>query len=149
MTRNVLLSLLIALSLVGLADSVYLTESVFTDTPLVCDIQGLNDCNTVAGSPYSKLFEIPLSVYGLGFYGALLLLSLLLLYRPSKQAAKGLVFVSILGVLASVYFLYVQVFIIQALCIYCVGSAVIAFILCALALLYFKRLLPPQPPVLP
>lgn len=149
MPRNVLLILLITFSLVGFADSAYLAKSALTSSPLVCDIQGLNDCNTVAGSSYSKLYGVPLAVYGVGFYAALLVLSILLVYRPSKLVAKLLVAVSILGALSSAYFLYLQLYVILALCIYCVVSAIISFFLCALALLYFKHLLPNPPPVLP
>ena len=57
----------------------------------------------------------------------------------------ALTLVSILGALASVYFLYLQVAVIQAFCIYCIVSAVVAFLLMGL-LLRYSKLLVPQPP---
>jgi len=149
MNRTVLLAVLIALALIGLADSLYLSQSAMTDTPLVCDIQGLDDCNTVAESPYSKLLGVPLAVYGLGFYGAILALGIFLYFRPSRLGALALVAGAVLGALSSAYFLYLQVAVIQAFCVYCIASAIISFILAALALGFWKRLVPTPPVVLP
>ena len=69
MNRSLLIGLLMALSLVGIADAVYLSLHVAAGTPLVCDIgAGLDGCNTVANSPYSLFLGIPLAYYGLVFY---------------------------------------------------------------------------------
>ncbi|MBY0110674.1 vitamin K epoxide reductase family protein [Patescibacteria group bacterium] len=149
MTRQALLSILIVLTLIGFADSAYLAHSALTADPLVCDIEGLDKCNTVAASPYSKLLGIPLAVYGLGFYAVILLLSVYLLSRSSRLAVKGLAAASVVGALASAYFLFLQVFVIKAICIYCLASAVVSFILAGLVVAYRKRLLPLPPAVLP
>ena len=149
MTRQTLLIVLIVLSLIGIADSSYLAHSALTSDPLVCDIEGLDTCNTVAESPYSKLLGIPLAVYGLGFYVLIALLSVYLLSRPSRRAVQGLVLVTILGALASAYFLFLQIVVIKAVCIYCLVSAAIAFVLVRLTVAYRRRLLPEEPPVLP
>jgi uncharacterized membrane protein len=139
MARTTLLSLILVLSLVGLADSWYLAESAVTDTPLVCGPGVLEGCNAVAQSPYSKLFGIPLGMYGVGFYGLIFLLSLIAFKSSKRVVAGGLLLVSGAGALASVAFLYIQFFLIKALCVYCVLSAVVSFVLCALAFYYFKQ----------
>jgi uncharacterized membrane protein len=149
MKRTTLLALIIALTLIGLADSVYLSGSAMSETPLVCDIQGLDECNTVAESPYSRLWGVPLAVFGLGFYGAILVLAGYLWYRPSRIATHALTTVALLGAAASLYFLYLQVFLIQAVCVYCLVSAAVAIILAGLTLTYSKRLVLQPPVVLP
>lgn len=149
MNRSIILAIIIALTLVGLADSAYLSQSALTSSDLVCDIDGLDDCNTVAASPYSSFVGIPLAVYGLAFYVAILIIAGYLYYRPSRLAAKLLVAATVLGAIASVYFLYLQVAVIKALCIYCLASAVISFVLCGLSVVFFKRLVPQPPAVIP
>lgn len=135
MKRRVVLPLLIALALIGLADSWYLSMSAFSGDPLVCDLGGgLDGCNVVAQSPYSKLWGVSLSDYGIAFYGALLLVSVLVLQYPRKVFVRTLAVLSILGALMSVGFLYIQFFLIQALCIYCLVSAAITFVAVPLSL---------------
>ncbi|MBP9816981.1 MAG: hypothetical protein KBD05_03045 [Candidatus Pacebacteria bacterium] len=54
-----------------------------------------------------------------------------------------------LGAAASVYFLYVQVYLIDAICIYCLGSALASFLLFGLTVTTWKRLVPQPPAVIP
>lgn len=146
MGRKTLLAVILTLALLGLADSWYLAESAATDTPLVCGPGMLEGCNAVAQSPYSKLFGIPLGVYGVLFYGLIFAFSLTALMYKSRMVPLYLFIVSGAGALASLAFLYIQFFLIQALCIYCLMSALISFILVALAYLFFKRLKELSPP---
>lgn len=128
MSRINLLYSQIALAIIGLADSWYLAETAMTDTPLTCDIAGLTGCNTVAQSPYSQLFGIPLGVYGVLFYALLFLLVLAIIKWPRAQLERYLFLLTLAGALASVVFIFIQVFLIQALCVYCLVSALITFI---------------------
>jgi uncharacterized membrane protein len=139
MARATLLSVILALSLIGLADSWYLAESAVTDTPLVCGPGTLEGCNAVAQSPYSKLFGIPLGVYGIIFYGLIMMLSLVARTVTTRTVGKALLLVSGAGALASVAFLYIQFFLIKALCIYCLVSALVSFIIFGLAVYFFRR----------
>ncbi|MEK9160499.1 MAG: vitamin K epoxide reductase family protein [Patescibacteria group bacterium] len=143
MTRHFFLTVLIVLTLIGLADSAYLSHSALTADPLVCDIEGLDKCNTVAASPYSKFLGIPLAVYGLGFYVLILMLTASLYGRTPRVLVQGLLAVTVLGALASLSFLFLQIVVIKAICIYCLVSACISFILAGLTIGYRKHLLPP------
>lgn len=147
-SRALLIGLIALLSIVGIADSIYLAESAVTETPLVCDIEGLNDCNVVAQSPYAKLFGIPLGVYGVGFYAVALIFVALIHYLPRPLWYRALSFVSILGALASLVFVYIQLALIQAVCVYCLVSALITFLLVPLSWLLLKRSTV-VPPVVP
>lgn len=130
MQRPVLLALILALSFLGIADSWYLFQSAVTDTALTCDIgAGLDGCNIVAQSPYSQLLGIPLALYGVGFFALLFVVGAVLLMVQSRLLEKGLLALGAFGALASVVFVYIQFFLIKALCIYCLLSAAITFAL--------------------
>lgn len=134
MSKNLLFAALIALSLIGLADSWYLASSAATQTPLVCDIgAGLDGCNQVAESPYSRVFGIPLADFGLLFYGTALLASLLAWKVSSVWTRRVLLSVTFVGAAASVYFVTLQIFIIKAYCVYCLISAGVSWIMLILA----------------
>lgn len=144
MTRSLLLALAIALSLFGIADSWYLFQSAATDTALSCDIgAGLDGCNIVAQSPYSSFLGLPLALYGVGFFGVLFTLSLALYALPTRMLYRALYALTAFGALASLVFLFIQFFLIQALCIYCLLSAAAAFALLLIARTLWKRHAPP------
>ena len=150
MTKNVLFGILIALSFFGLADSVYLAEKATMDEPLFCDIgAGLDGCNIVAQSPYSQLFGIPLAYFGVVFYALVLLAALLTIWRPFEFSYHVLLIVTTVGALFSVAFLFIQIVLIQALCIYCIASALIAFLSVGVAWRLFLRFAPKLPVVIP
>jgi len=139
MARNTLIALILALAFLGIADSWYLAESAATDTPLVCGPGMLEGCNAVAQSPYSQLFGIPLGVYGVVFYGLAMLLAAAALTMKIRGTSFYLLVVTGAGAIASVAFLYVQFFLIKALCVYCLASAVFSFALVGLSWVLFSR----------
>jgi uncharacterized membrane protein len=117
----------------GLADSAYVLQHEADGTPLLCNINALGGCNIVAQSPYSKFLGVPLAEYGVIFYGmifALAALELAVFDRLLRRVLQGF---ALFGIAASLYFTFVQVFIIKALCVYCLGSAVVALLILAAA----------------
>jgi hypothetical protein len=48
---------MLALTLIGIADAVYVAHGNYTGAPLWCPI--LDGCNTVINSPYSRVFGVP------------------------------------------------------------------------------------------
>mgnify|MGYP001565714606 CR=1 FL=1 len=129
MSRTVLVWLLLVLAFMGIADAWYLAASALSDTALSCDLGAVLDgCNIVAKSPYSHFLGIPLALYGVGYYAVTFVLSALLLILNDKRIIRALFLLSIVGALASVVFLAIQFALIQALCIYCIASAIISFL---------------------
>ncbi len=120
--------LILLLAFCGIADSAYLTQHELTGTPLICNIQNLSGCNTVANSAYSHLFGVPVAEYGIFFYGILFVLAALELVLFDKILRRALQWAAVFGVLASLCFTFIQVFLIGAFCIYCAASAVIALL---------------------
>jgi len=138
---------LLVLAFLGLADSWYLAEKAITGGTLTCNISGLEGCNVVAQSAYSHLFGIPLGVYGVIFYVVIFLLSALLFVEPKRFVHNTLALLGVLGLLASIVFLFIQFFLIKALCVYCLGSAVISLLLFVVTVWLWKRTGPTQPPI--
>lgn len=126
---------ILILSFFGLADSIYLAQHAINGTPLLCNIQNLDGCNTVANSAYSYLFGIPLSEYGVLFYAILFVLAGLELVLFDRLLRRVLQVISLVCLLGSVYFTTLQIFFIGAFCIYCTASAVITLLIFILATL--------------
>lgn len=139
--------LILVLAFFGIADSAYLTQHELFGTPLLCNVQNLSDCNVVAESQYSRVFGIPLAEFGILFYSLLFILAALELVLFDQLLRRALQAISLVGVLASLYFTFIQVFMIGALCIYCVASAIIALLIFIFATLIepFKK----RPQVVP
>ena len=125
--------LVLVLAFFGLADSVYLTQHELNGTPLLCNIQNLSGCNIVASSQYSHVFGIPLAEFGILFYSIIFVLAALEIIIFDQLLRRALQAVSFVGVLFSLYFTGIQVFVIGAFCIYCFASALIALFIFILA----------------
>lgn len=150
-SRTGLLASLLILTALGIADAFYLALSAFQGAALFCDVgAALDGCNIVAQSPYSKLFGLPLALYGVFFYGLVFFLIAALFkwtHHPLYQAVATL---GGIGFAASLVFLFIQFVLIQALCIYCIVSAVISALICILSIQLFRRHAPGRqesPPV--
>lgn len=139
MKRAGVIAILI-LAFLGLADSAYIAQHEMNGTPLICDINNLSGCNIVVASPYSYLFGIPIAEYGILFYSILFVLAALELAIFDQLLRRALQGVSLVGVIASLYFTLMQVFVINAFCIYCLASALIA-----LLILIFASFIEPLP----
>ena len=124
---------ILVLAFCGLADSAYLTQHELNGTPLICNVQNLSDCNIVAASQYSHLFGVPLAEYGVAFYGIIFILAALEIVLFDRLLRRLLQAAAAAGVLASLYFSFIQIFFIGAFCIYCFVSALIALLVLILA----------------
>lgn len=127
-------ALLTAVSVAGLAVSLYLTWTYAAGEAPAC-VGDSAGCETVQGSPYSRLMGVPVPALGLGGYAALLLSATL---RGPAGAIFGL-FAALVGTLFSGYLTYLELFVIEAICQWCVASAVLmvaALTLAALRLRY-------------
>src|SRR6266404_9875017 len=117
------------LSLIGLADSIYLTVEHLTGQSLRCTI--ISGCSEVLSSPYAQIGSIPLAAVGAAAYFTVFSLSILAAFgyrfaRPLLAALVGLMFVMTL------WLLYLQAFVIRHFCQYCLLSAAVTIILTAL-----------------
>ena len=135
MSLRRLLQVIGALALVGLAISVYLTYTYTTDQVTLC-IGGGVGCDTVQHSPYAWILGVPIPTLGAGAYLLVLGLAAVALRgrEPEDWAVLALFGTSLVGLLFSAYLTYLELFVIHAICIWCVASAVIQLIIFLLAL---------------
>lgn len=119
-----------ALIVIGIVDAAYLSYVETQAVEAVCGPVG--DCNTVQQSRYATLFGfLPVGVLGLlgylGLFAAWLTRKYLPKFaRPADIAFWGMAF---FAVLFSLYLTYLEPFVIQAVCIWCLTSAVIVTLL--------------------
>ena len=127
------------LALAGLLLSLYLLlQRMGFLGPLVCGTSG--GCERVQASRYSEFLGLPVAAYGVGGYLALLVIAFAGLQGKLAESAgptRLLALLSGIGVAFTVYLTSLELFVIHAICRWCVGSAVIIvllFITCAVSL---------------
>mgnify|MGYP000446968679 CR=1 FL=1 len=135
--HNTAIYTFLIVAMIGFIDSVYLATAYHSGTPLSCKF--LSGCNEVARSKYSYIGGVSLPVLGVLFYTIVAINSLLYLAKRSNIYAIILLLVTDLGLLASIYFVYLQVYVIGAICLYCIISATASLILFLLSLYLFLK----------
>jgi uncharacterized membrane protein len=126
-----------AVALAGLGIATYLTVVHLAGGTPACAIA--HGCATVQKSSYAELAGVPVAL--LGALGYLAILGTLL--RDGEAARTATAFLAIAGLGFSAWLTYVEVFRLEAICVWCVGSA-----LCMAALTghAIARLLTAPPP---
>jgi uncharacterized membrane protein len=115
-----------ALALLGLGVALYLAYVEITHIEAVCGPIG--ECNLVQASPYAQLFGVPIAVWGGLFYiivGVLWIGQFYLAKSQTGLASLGLLVLATMSVLFSIYLTWLEIFVIQAVCAWCLSSAVI------------------------
>lgn len=135
-SKNLSLTLL-ALSFLGFADASFLTIKHYTGTPIPCTI--LAGCDTVTNSVYSQIAGVPVALLGALFYLTVFILILLNLQQPNKKLIKVVWWLSLLAFLASLAFVYLQAFVINAWCLYCLISALTSTLVFLSASVFVRR----------
>lgn len=117
---------LLIIALIGFGDSTYLTFEHFQNEIPPCTIGG---CESVLTSTYSEFIGIPVAIFGAIYY--LFMMIMLFLYIDLKKEIyiRIPVLISIIGLLASLWFSFLQLFIIKAFCPYCVVSGITSLII--------------------
>lgn len=121
---------------VGLFDATYLTSAHYTGRAVTCSFLG--GCEQVTTSQYATIFGIPVALIGALYYLAVMLL--ILAYHETKQSnlLKLIAALTGAGFLFSLWFVYLQAFVIKALCLYCLISAASSTILFLISLYLIK-----------
>ena len=116
-----------ALAVVGLLISGYLTWVHYAGVAPVC-VGGSGGCETVQSSSYATILGVPVAVVGLVGYSGLLLSASL---RDEVGIYLGFL-VALVGALFSAYLTYLELFVIHAICEWCVASAavIVAALIC-------------------
>lgn len=118
----------LVLAAAGVAVSGYLAYEHARSQSPICVIGG-GGCATVANSRYAELAGIPVAAYGLAMY---VLVGALALVRAVWARAVGFAVV-LAGVVFSGYLTVLELFVIDAICPWCVASALICVALAVIA----------------
>lgn len=108
-------------AVVGLAIATYLTVVHYAHQPIACSSVG--DCELVNSSEYAKLAGVPVALLGAFAY-----VSMFGLIAATWIKRDGTLLVAAWGVALasfafSAYLTYVEVYVLEAICVYCVASA--------------------------
>ena len=135
--RRVILYALAALvSLVGLADAIYLTIEHLSGRSVRCTI--VSGCSEVLSSSYAVVGGVPLAMIGAAAYFTVFSLAVLAAYSY-KSAAKLLALVVGLMFITTLWLLYLQAFVIKHFCQFCLLSALVTFALTALVAIALRK----------
>jgi uncharacterized membrane protein len=130
--RTILYTAAACLALIGLAEAVYLTVMNLTGETAICGDS--MDCFKVLGSSYARIGPLP--VAGLGALAYYASFSCAVFAAFGYIRARTFFVLVVVGMfLATLWFLYVQAFLLHAFCRYCLFSASLIFILTAVVVL--------------
>ncbi|MFN8401432.1 MAG: vitamin K epoxide reductase family protein [Anaerolineales bacterium] len=130
---------MIALVIIGLAVSVYMTIYKISGNDGMC--LGSGDCSTVNASRFSEVNGIPVAVFGIVGYAAILIV---LFYENKHEFFKKngtlLTFgMSLTGFLFTLWLVYVELVLLKAICPFCVTSQVSMTIIFIIAVVRLFR----------
>ena len=126
--RVILYSLAAFFCLLGLADATYLSVLALSGETAACSGPG---CSEVLSSAYSKIGTIPVALFGVaGYFTAFSFAT----FAAFDYARARKFFALTVGAmfLATLWFLYVQAFVLHSYCRFCLFSAAITFLLMGL-----------------
>ncbi len=133
--RSTLRIVMIVLTLIGIALTAYLTYVHYAGIKVAC-VQGHNECEAVQTSTYSKVAGVPVALLGLIGYIAVLGTLAVPQSETTRLATLAITFG---GFAFSCYLTYREVFTLEKICEWCVGSAILMTILMCMSLWRFLR----------
>ena len=119
------------IALVGLSDATFLTVAHLTGDDAVCGSS--IGCSTVLGSAYATIRGVPTAAFGGVAYFVVFSLAVLAISGYARMRTLLTLVVGLMF-LASLYFLYLQAFVLHAFCPFCLLSAALTFFLAGLLL---------------
>lgn len=121
--------IILVVAFLGFLDASYLSIEHYMGKVVECSGSFFNDCGTVTTSTYSKILGIPVAYLGALYYLSFVILGIAMLDTKKLWLAKYAGIFSIAGLLASIYFVSLQAFVLDAFCLYCMVSATTSTIL--------------------
>jgi uncharacterized membrane protein len=109
--------------IVGLGFSIWSAwETTHPQGSSVCDVNSLVSCGRVALSGDTSLYGIPFWSVGVGGFVAMLAVDVPLYMTWRRDLLLALTVLSVLGAVATLYFIYQEVAVIGSICLICTGA---------------------------
>jgi len=129
--KEVIYSLIIIfLAFAGFFIASLIRQKLKTHAPLTCPLGA--DCSAVIRSRFSKFLGIPLTVWGMIYYAFAALGTTASLLLPQLQTGGNaflLITASMIAFVFSMYLTAIQAFVIKEWCSWCLGSAIVSFLI--------------------
>ena len=122
--------IIVILAVVALSISLYLAFSHYLGFVVPCDIT--KGCETVLSSKYAMLLGLPLSVWGAGYFAAVIISALLANHYDTWK--KLLTILLSVGAFCALIFLFLQFFVIKKVCQYCLTTDLLGLLILVLDL---------------
>jgi uncharacterized membrane protein len=110
----------------GVADAIYLTVKHFTGEAVPCSV--VEGCEQVLTSSYAEIFGVPLAAFGALAYFTAFSLAILATFGDRRMWSLFGIQVILMAIF-TVWLVYLQAFVIEAFCQFCLISAAITLIL--------------------
>ena len=114
--------ILLVISIIGFTDATYLTAKHYLGDSVTCSI--LKGCETVTGSKYSTVFGFPIALFGVFYYLFISILLFLQMEGVGGMLLKLLLLSTSAGFVVTLGLVYIQAFILEAFCLFCLISSV-------------------------
>lgn len=124
---NWVIVVLLVASGVGFLDATYLSVKHFVGSTPLCS--ALNGCENVLTSSYSAVGPVPVALIGSIYYALIFVFTVVYIDLRRSEVMVATACFTVAGFIATLWFVYLQVFVIHALCLYCMLSAVTATLL--------------------
>jgi uncharacterized membrane protein len=147
-SRRVRITALV-LSLLGLADSIWLTIVHFSVNLLSasCPANSVDNCVAVTTGPWSHPFGIPVAILGLAFFVAFTIINLPYFWKIKDVRVHWLrAIMSLTSIGMVLYLLYVELFLAKLICLYCTGVHIVTFALFILIAVTLPKMVQPARP---
>lgn len=138
--------LLLALSLLGVAISIYLTTVHYENVPLVCSESGLVNCTRVLSSPYSVVpgTTLPVTIPGFGWCVVSASLAIAGLFATMGLWQRRIRIAQFAwasaGLLVVLYLVYVEIVRLHTICAWCTALHVLILLLFLVTLVQLQSL---------
>ena len=139
MSDRLLRLALVVVSSAGIGVAAYLTYVHYEPAALICTSGG--GCETVQDSKYAALVGIPVAILGLAYW----VTALILVIWNSELARTLAAALAITGLMFAAYLVVVQLFVIDAICVWCMtNDLLLAPLFAVLALLRLRTAETPE-----
>lgn len=122
-----IIGLLLLVSFIGFVDAAYLTVQHYLGAPPACSI--FEGCEKVTTSRYATLLGLPVALLGTVYYLVIFLALVAYLDRRREIFVLCAAAITPVGLAASAWFVFLQIFVIEAICPYCMVSALASTVL--------------------
>jgi uncharacterized membrane protein len=133
---------LLILSLIGAGIAIYLTTVHYENVPLICSASGVVDCARVLSSSYSVVpsTTVPITVPGLAWCAISAILAIIgLRFQLVPHWLHIAQFVlSLAGILAVLYLVYVEIVRLHTICAWCTGLHVVILVMFLITLVQLQ-----------